>query len=90
MRNDRLTVFGAAWHSLDCSAQPSIYRAYHLRGVHYCGCLQRIGVVMNNDDDTNSGGDFFFDLMKTLVALLFFILFILVMGTVVGGLASWF
>ena len=43
-----------------------------------------------NDDDTDSGGDFFFDLMKTLVALLVFILFILVMGTIVGGLFSWF
>ena len=43
-----------------------------------------------NDDDTDSGGDFFFDLMKTLIALFVFILFIVVMGTVVGGILSWF
>ena len=43
---------------------------------------------MNDDDD--SSGDFFFDLMKTLIAMFVFILFIVVMGTVVGGLLSWF
>ena len=43
-----------------------------------------------NDDDTDSGADFFFDLMKTLIAIFFFILFLLVMGTAVVGLLSWF
>jgi uncharacterized membrane protein len=43
-----------------------------------------------NDDDTDSGGDFFMDLMKTLIALFVFILFIVVMGSIVGGLLSWF
>jgi len=38
-----------------------------------------------NDDDT----DFFFDLMKTLIAIFVFILFVLVFGTVVGGIVSW-
>lgn len=44
---------------------------------------------MNNDDD-DSSGDFFFDLLKTLVALFVFILFLMVMGTIIGGLLSWF
>jgi hypothetical protein len=39
-----------------------------------------------NDDDTDAGGDFFFDLMKTLIAIFVFILFVLVFGTVVGGI----
>lgn len=43
-----------------------------------------------NDDDTDIGADALFDLMKTLIALFFFILFLLVMGTVVVGLLSWF
>jgi len=43
---------------------------------------------MNDDDD--SGGEFFFDLLKTLVALFVFILFLMVMGTIIGGLLSWF
>ena len=43
-----------------------------------------------NDDDTDSGADFIFDLMKTLIAIFFFLLFVVVMGTVVVGLLSWF
>ena len=44
---------------------------------------------MKPEDDTDSGGDLFFDLVKTLIALFAFFLFIVVMGTIVGGLLSW-
>ena len=81
-KHDRLTVFGANRHGLDCPAQPSDY--WELRGsvFHYFGGNQRIGVDMNNDEDD----DMIFSLAFAAVTILT-VLF--VVGSVGAIIWSW-